>query len=162
MADSAGARRAFVISVILAAIVIGPALAVATTSSGPPGPCQTLYGTQAYCVGSVPVTFWCHAPGPCPSDGEQVHIRGYMFGFFGFLMMTNDTAGLNVGIWAPNSSVEAPEYSFTFWSNPMGLSESWFSPDHLFFVSWPDVPAQPRIPMTVYAVCGVAAPLAGG
>jgi hypothetical protein len=162
MADSAGARRAFVISVILAAIVLGPALAVATTGSRPTGPCQTLYGAGAYCVGTVTISFWCPAPSPCPADGERIHIQGYTFGFFGFVWMTNDTAGLNVGIRASNNSSGSPQYSFTFWSNPMGWSESWFSPDHLFFVSWPDVPAHPRLPMTLYVVCGVAAPSAGG
>jgi hypothetical protein len=161
MADSAGARRAFVISVIIAALVLGPAFAVATIASGPSGPCQAPHGTGPYCVGTVTITFWCHAPAGCPSDGKQIRIQGYMFGFFGFVP-ENGTAGLNVGIWTANSSIEALEYSFTLWGNPLGWSESWFSPDRLFFVSWPDVPAQPQVPMTVYVVCGVAASLAGG
>jgi len=162
MANSGAARRAFIICVILAAIVLGPALAVVTAGPGPTGLCRTMYGAGAYCVGTVTVSYWCRAPSPCPLDGEQTQVLGHMFGFFGFVFMTNDTAGMNVGIWASNNSSEFPEYSFTFWSNPMGWPESWFSPDHLFFVSWPDVPAHPQIPMTVYVLCGVAAPPAGG
>lgn len=144
--------------VVIVTLIVAGALAVglSTVPAGPHGPCSTPFAEGLYCTATVTVGYWCPWGAPCPADGEQATVQGYVFHFFGVVDM-NHTLSLSVDIALTNAT--SPLYSFNLWSNPYGTSTSWLSPDRSMFVWWPDMPiGTPKSPLSVYVICGVAAP----